>query len=248
MTQPENWDITANRFVAFFDILGFKDLVMRSTHQQVLDKLAKLKSTISKLEQIHTTELLKKYNIDEHQSKSVTFSDSLIFFSKGDTFNDGFKILLDSLLLMTRALADGIAIKGAISFGHVTVDFANSLFFGQPIIDAYLLHEDLQMLTVVCDNHFDVKLRSFEDSKVILDLLVSYKANMKSGRITHTLMRPQNSKRIKEGIENVGKLYDQVSGRPRLYVDNTIEFLKSLQLTETVANKVLPEAGQTNKQ
>ena len=36
-----SWDkvTTASRFVAFFDILGFKDMVMKSSHNDILEKL-----------------------------------------------------------------------------------------------------------------------------------------------------------------------------------------------------------------
>jgi hypothetical protein len=36
-----NWKITNERFVAYIDIMGFKDLVMRSTHEEVY-KMMKL--------------------------------------------------------------------------------------------------------------------------------------------------------------------------------------------------------------
>lgn len=228
MSQQSNWELTSNRFVAFFDILGFKDLVMRSTHSQVLEKLAVLKETIINLGKIHSADFLKKQELEDDQTRSVTFSDSIIFFSKGDTKKDAFKILLDCYGILLRSLENGIAIKGAVSFGQVTVDFDNSLFFGQAIIDAYLLHEDLQMLTVVMDNHSEVKFNSYYDNTEIIRLLSNYKANLKSGRITHSLLRPSTEKDVKSRIATVNKLYDHTSGRPRIYIDNTLEFLRSL--------------------
>lgn len=238
MIDQVKWELTTNRFIAFFDILGFKDLVMRRTHDEVLQKLEVLKETIANLGKIHTSELLKRHELDDGQTRSVTFSDSIIFFSRGDTEKDAFKILLDCYGIILRSLSEGIAIKGAVSFGQVTVDFNTSLFFGQPIIDAYLLHEDLQMLTVVVDHHAEVKLKSYMGNRNISEMLVTYKANLKSGRITHQLLRPMAQKDVKGRIDQVTKLYEQVSGRPRLYIDYTIEFLNALLQPEIDQSKL----------
>ncbi|RYY45118.1 MAG: hypothetical protein EOO06_17065 [Chitinophagaceae bacterium] len=221
------WNITDKRFVAFFDILGFKDLVANNTHKAVLEKLDSLKKTILRFENLGEEKRLEAYKLDKNQSKSVTFSDSIIFFSKGETFKDLVKILLDSYGTIKFAIEKGLAIKGGISFGEITVDFEQSLFFGQPIIDAYLLHEELQMITAIMDNNFEVKLKTFDTDTLITNMIIDYKANLKSGRITHKLMKPFR-KNIPTRIQSLTKLYDLTSGRPRLYIDNTIEFLKSI--------------------
>src|SRR5438552_1893049 len=122
MTE-QSWKLTDERFVAFFDILGFKDLVTRKNHSEVLEKLQILKEVVEKLQDTDKQTHLKSFNIINDQTKAVTFSDSIIFFSKGATFNDALKILHDSYRISQRALENGIAIKGAISFGTITVDF-----------------------------------------------------------------------------------------------------------------------------
>src|ERR1700752_1315054 len=107
-----NWDITANRFVAFFDIMGFKDLVARSRHEDVVKKLNLLKNTLKDLETIDHT-LIDSLQIEKLQTRSVTFSDSIIFFSKGDTIQDACKIVIDSHTILSEAIENGIGIKGA---------------------------------------------------------------------------------------------------------------------------------------
>jgi hypothetical protein len=228
MTVMKQWETTSERFVAFFDILGFKDLVLRNTHLQVLEKLDILKQTISKLENVKELKPFKNSNMETDQTKSVTFSDSIIIFSKGQTANDALKIFYDSYRILKTALENDIAIKGSISFGQITVDFSKSLFFGQPIIDAYLLHEELQMLTIVLDNKAEEQVKTYDNYATIQDILVIYKANLKSGKINHTIIRPSGSKNVIERIEKLKNLYKSTSGRPRLYIDNTIDFLNSL--------------------
>ena len=93
-----NWKTTDNRFIAFFDILGFKDLVSTASHAQILKKLSALKFGLNILDGENGFKHLKKKlnEISIDQTKSVTFSDSIIVFSKGSSYIDASKILYDS--------------------------------------------------------------------------------------------------------------------------------------------------------
>lgn len=227
--DTSKWKKTTNRFVAFFDIMGFKEIVERNKHLDVVEKLNSLKKALDKLEKAGTDkDFSTRYSISE--TKSITFSDSIIIFSKGDTVNDACKIILDSGFLIQKSLESGIAIKGALSYGETTVDFENSLFFGRPIIDSYLLHDLLQIYTAVLDNHFEAKINSFTLPEPFNDLVTTYKANFKTGKITHKLIRPDEIANVEKQISFTTKLQETVSGTPRIYVDNTMDFLKSLLL------------------
>lgn len=224
----ENWEVTCKRFVAFFDILGFKELVLKEGHESILKKLDSLKEIMAKLENHENFTSLKSLQIEKNQTRSVTFSDSIIIFSKGDTYQDAIKIFFDVQKIFDTALNYSIPIKGAISFGYTTVDFSKSIFFGQPIVDAFLLHEELKMLSIILDNNIEKQIRSYLNEKFIKTITTEYKAFLKTGRITHILIRPYGQNEIKKTIDNVSKLYQQVSGQPRIYYDNTLEFLKSM--------------------
>lgn len=224
--KAKKW-LKANRFVAFFDIMGFKEMVERNSHDEVIKKLLCLKDVLNKLELIHKNDSFKNdYQIAE--TKSITFSDSIVIFSKGGLAEDANKIIIDAFWLLNSAMENGIAIKGAISYGEVTVDFENSLFFGRPIIDAYLLHDQLQMYSVIFDHHSEVRINSLKLAEEVNSLITSYKTNCKTGRITHKILRSQYDEQISQELTTVRKLYESVSGGPRIYVDNTIEFLNVL--------------------
>ncbi len=230
--QVSKWEKTNNRFVAFFDILGFKDLVARFKHEEIVEKLESLLLVIDKLSDANSISSMQNYNIDKDQTKSIIFSDSIIFFSKGSTFNDALKISYDAFQVCKNALNAGIAIKGCISYGQVTVDFSKSLFFGQAIIDAFLLHEELQMLTVLLDNKAENQIDTYEKKHIINSILSTYKANLKTGKINHTLLKPYNKKQKDERVLALQKLYATVSGKPRLYIDNTLDYINSLNYVE----------------
>ena len=227
----KDWNNTTNRFVAFFDIMGFKDMVQRKSHADILKTLEKLKDVLKFMENqdSENNKFLKPLNIKKFQTRSITFSDSIIFFSQGDTIKDFEKIVIDSYFIIQKSIENGLGIKGALSYGEITVNFENYLFFGQPIIDAYLLHDELLLYSAILDNNIEAKLNKIGTHSLPKDIIVDYKTPLKSGKIIHKLLKPTNNK-TPEAITNLEQIYESVSGRPRLYIDNTIDFLKEFKV------------------
>ncbi len=223
--ETKDWETTANRFVAFFDIMGFKDRILREGHEKIYEDLQSLSTLREKLIEINN----KTNNSGDTfgESLSYTFSDSIIIFSKGDLIGDIMKILLDCAVLLDVSRTMKIPIKGALSYGKITIDTKSLVYFGQPIIDAYLLHEELLMYNAIIDNSFEKKLKELYKSKKFKLWLLPYKVQLKSGKINHFIMRPLTGT-IPIAIESLSELYLSVSGKPRQYIDNTLEFLKSL--------------------
>jgi hypothetical protein len=232
MTEKEfNWEKTTSRFIAYFDIMGFKDMVQRSSHEAILGKLESLKKLLSHLENVTVDENkeLKKINPEKFQTRSVTFSDSIIFFSKGDKLEDLQKITADAYTLLQTALIENIGIKGALAFGQITVDFEKFLFFGQPIIDAYLLHEEIMMYGIALDCTYEAKLKTLKTTYNFPDsIITSYRVPLKNGKATHKLIKPYKEEYRKVLTKSLQEIYHTVSGRPRIYIDNTLDFLESL--------------------
>ncbi|HTB05805.1 MAG TPA: hypothetical protein VK806_02545 [Bacteroidia bacterium] len=223
------WKKTDKRFVAFFDIMGFKDLVMRNEHETILKLLYKLSN---QRELLHNANNQMFESKDDKTAKpfttgesiSFTFSDSIIFFSKSDSVKDYKKIVLDCIVLLHESLNAGIPIKGALSYGEITVDTAKSIYFGQPIIDAYLLGEELQMYAVIMDHEFELKAKELSREK-FKNSFVAYKAPLKSGRATHSLIRAYNKD---VHVSSLNSLYSKSYGRPRQYIDNTMAFVNEV--------------------
>ncbi|WP_047544855.1 hypothetical protein [Psychroserpens sp. Hel_I_66] len=227
-----SWKKTDNRFVAFFDILGFKDMVQTKTHSQILKTLEQLKTYVEKLEGIEwgeEQEKKSKLKIAKNQTRSVTFSDSFMFFSKKDTIEDFSKIIVDSWFFLKKAAKLKIAVKASISFGEITVDFDKNLFFGQPIIDAYLLHEDLNMLGVILDHKAENQMKTYDKNVMLNNSLKFRKVNLKYGSVTHTILGSNSVKILEEFIELFKEMYTITSGKPRIYIDNTVAFYQLLK-------------------
>jgi len=227
-----NWkNITDGRFVLFADILGFKDLVGSDTHENIVKKLEKISDTIDFISGEASHNILKDQilGLEENQTKAISFSDSIVVFSKGNTLVDASKIICDAHAIMYYALETSIPIKGALSFGKMTVDFEKSLFFGKPLIDAYLLQEDLNLLSVIIDNKFEKQMGNYNEKVFNRDnIICNYDVPMKFGKIKHELIRPSPNT-LEDRLLGLESLYLNTSGKPRIYLDNTLKFWESLR-------------------
>lgn len=238
-TLKTNWKPTDTRFVAFFDLLGFKDKIMRKTHDEIYSELNKFSNWRKNIEKTLNNDIVIKNFIDV-DVYIVSFSDSIVLFSKNDSL-DNFKFFTLAInSLFSNSIKNNIAIKGGIAHGIISINKSEQIYFGQPIIDAYLIEEDVNYLGVVCHNSIDVYLKNLNST--FLDKHYKFlEAPLKSGYINHyvldyfyLLLDKGTRKELKreekiELIENVFKeFYCNVSGSARRYVDNTLNVFKKM--------------------
>lgn len=120
MPRAKKWIVTDIRFVIFLDILGFRDLVMRETHESILELLYNIRKQNGYIFEKN------KYITDDVYV--VTFSDSIILFSRKDTYHDFTQAFTIAANLMSRMIAMGVPVKGAVAHGKISVDKENQLF------------------------------------------------------------------------------------------------------------------------
>lgn len=209
--DKSEWKLTANRFVAFLDIMGFRDRVARNSHKTVLDSLTSLSVFIS--------EKLPKDNTIVFSM----FSDSIVFFTRDDT-EDRF-ISISQLLcnVIKESIRLKIPIKGAISKGEMSVNPSKQLFFGQPLIDAYLLEEDVLYYGIVVHHSLEKIIKS-----EINDLFFDVKVPFKGGASFHYVINWCDGDFI-NCRRCVNEIREMVSDEPRKYIDNTIDVINALQ-------------------
>ena len=131
---------------------------------------------------------------------------------------------------MNKSIDKNVPIKGVLSKGLITADFNQNIFFGQAIIDAYLLQEELK--------YYGIIITSIIEKEIINDnlelpnrLIFREKTPLKSGKIEYL-----NLSFYKDiTIDKLKELYHNVDGSPRIYVDNTIEMFKKFE--EQINNK-----------
>ena len=215
---------TADRFVAFLDIMGVKDRVARTNHAQLLEQLTNFNREI--------TSYIGKYKNSEIQL--AQFSDSIVLFS-----NDTTSISLQTLAEVTRGIMQTainlqIPMKGAIAQGKITCDIPKQLFFGQALIDAYLLEENINYYGILVHHTAEKSVLTLIDNKKIFK---DIKAPLKSGKISHFelswYINDDNKDIDLKKISSALKVIRQtVSDSPRKYIDNTLDVINEYYQNE----------------
>ncbi|WP_338731370.1 hypothetical protein [Mangrovimonas cancribranchiae] len=237
--EKTNWKPTDSRFVAFLDILGFKDMVMRKSHEdiyQTLNQISKSKKLVEK-----AVDLDKVSNVfNDAEVYVVSFSDSIVIFSKNDSLDNLIYFLLATRWVFTGAFKKQIPLKGAIAHGEISLNKTEQIYFGQPIIDSYLMEEDVNYMGVVAHNSIDnyiAKIKEGKDLKRLDKILFEEKTTLKCGNITHTnlnwfkIIKPEGKEEpeIKDIKERINIFKQSSSGTARKYVDNTLTMFEKIE-------------------
>lgn len=134
----------SNRLIAVCDILGFTTLVQKHTLPEVVDNaIGWFRQALghSMLHGDFPAEPPTLQVLNEHARVGVAmFSDTLLFYTKDDS-DEAVRELVNSVgwLLFETIVTGATRIRAGIAYGEVHIDTENSLFIGQPIIDAHLL-------------------------------------------------------------------------------------------------------------
>ena len=225
--SKKSWSPTSKRFFCFLDIMGFKDLVMRNSHKEIYDLLTKLSKHRDTLE--NAKSLPEQYDSDS--LKTVSFSDSIVVFTKDDR-PECFELMTFAVgWLFSQALKDGIPMKGAIAFGEMSVNISSQIFFGQPLIDAYLLEEEVNYYGITIHDTVERYFGENNVSNEIKEHYIDCLTPLKSGKINHLnlnwirSLNLENEKDIEEkheALKLMSKQRQKKSGYPRKYIDNTV--------------------------
>ena len=78
------------------------------------------------------------------------------------------------------------------------------------------------------NNNIESKMQEFGAVALFQEMIIDYKVPMRSGKIQHKIIKPKKEN-VDLRIKTFKHLYNMTSGRPRLYLDNSIEFLLSLK-------------------
>jgi len=213
------WEITSNRFVAYFDILGFKNMVKELEQSEIHSILLRFGAFKKVVENM-------KGDLDVGigtKIRASIFSDSIFFFTAGVDEES-----VSGILTLTRAIMDdcyqqGIPIKGAIASGNITVDIENNITFGRPIIDAFELQSDLLYYGVVVHNTAELEISKFEGLKSIGT--IKYLTPFKFGKVSHYNIFWFGKKSEKEIRSYIKNFEDKYSGKYRIYSDNSLNML-----------------------
>lgn len=206
-------NVTQERYIVFLDIMGFKDRVARTEHNKLLEELNMFNSNISK-------------HIKEHKEHGIElsqFSDSILIYSSNSDIKS-LEIISEVVSkVMRTSISSKIPLKGAIAKGTVTCDTIKQLYFGQALIDAYLLEENVKYYGVLAHNSVEADIKGIlkKGSTLFRDI----DAPLKSGTVSHYEICWYNND-VESAKENLNKIRETVSGDPRKYIDNSLKVIE----------------------
>lgn len=200
-------DSTEERYVLFLDILGFKDRIARHSHEEVMATLLDLQDSI------YST--LKSNEGAKLQSN--IFSDSILLFTPDDSRESLEALSQVTCNIMQTAITAGVPLKGALARGKVTCNPAKQLFFGQALIDAYLLEESTKYYGILVHHSAEAAVRDYPG------MYRDVQANLKSGTICHYELNwhSRDDETKQKVLDALERLRCTVSDEPRKYIDNT---------------------------
>jgi hypothetical protein len=229
ISNKHEWLPTCNRYVAYIDIMGFKDMIARMPHNEIYKTMMKV--AYSKA----ANEVMSCVESDATLVKTTTYSDSIMIYSR-DESNDSLKAFMSTVsgLAYDLLVECCIPYKGSVAFGLMTLDITNSIFFGQPLIDAYLLQEELYFYGIIIHGSAEQKMK---DSNSTMDYVIEFSCPLKNGHSNHFSVRPEGFisndltyEHYKEEIfDSIKKLRYKTSGYLRKYIDNTEQYLEYIK-------------------
>lgn len=224
--DSKNWENTCNRFVAFFDIMGFKDFVARRSHEEVYSDMYKITKMLQNIDSISSIDNA----IFAGRIYSTTFSDSIILFSKDDSIDCFSVFSLTIAWLFKSIIKESFPIKGAIAHGKITINKSNQIYFGQPLIDAFELQNEVLYYGIIAHHTVEKYLKLNPGLKFSEMIYFDTSTPLKLGDSKHYNIdwfnynfNPNISKdEIRnEIIDKIENFRASVSGSTRRYIDNS---------------------------
>ncbi|RYZ51272.1 MAG: hypothetical protein EOP49_12110 [Sphingobacteriales bacterium] len=234
-------------FVAFLDILGFKDLVDKNSGDDLIEIYQSAFEFNYKASFLAMEEVKRP---DSGAVHSLIISDSILVWSDNDGFNSFVEILMTVKFLVQSSIMVGMPLRGCLHYGEL-VELESSkvsksslrnvpIMLGKGITAAYTA-EGLQNWSgcIVSNEAIDRYLELFEDGAISLkdlvelEVLIQYKVPMKKGQIRdlyainwllNKSIKPPTAKMIRESFKAYGK--DISSWEVEEKIKNTIDFVK----------------------
>jgi hypothetical protein len=174
---------SANRYVALFDILGFKNLVENN------DLAAVVKFFESFIKLIRSGKVLLEGHLTmdgkHHPLGYKLFSDTILLYSQDTSFDSLHNLVLYCLVLIREGLLQGIPVRGAITKGEVFID--KDIFIGKPIVQAHVMEQRQEWLGCWIDDVCLENLSGEERWRLDGDMIVPYLIPLKQSEPEQSL-------------------------------------------------------------
>ena len=226
------------RFVAHIDVLGMSALVAKDPELawQLLSKLVEAR-TDAHATQITFIDTAERVATPD-QVQAVTFSDTVVLFSKGAQLNDLRVILIMATQMLSMALHLCVPVRIGVSVGTFFFNQKESMYAGPALIEAYHLGEDSQWIGIATSE--EVHRRSIEANlrsgnfDVVTPTRIPTKSGEKLGyavnwpivlRNSISTALPVTDRQVYEGFAQYFGPWESLDPRAKLKYENTALFM-----------------------
>lgn len=228
-----------NRYVAHFDMLGFKSAIARNT-DEAWGALSDLRSAMDKILRSVIKDISSGQIIAD-RIRAFIFSDSILVFTLSDQSEDLKAILILTSQLFSKSLASCVPLRGGISVGRFLFNPDLSLFCGAPFVEAYQISERAQWSGIVvsnsvAENYFNEPAKQMSEGHPILvewDVPVKSTDNLKQWVINWPQIfknsfkkpAPMTSEEFYQAFESLFGPYKDLREDVKIKYDNTVKFI-----------------------
>lgn len=210
------WNEDVPRLILYADFMGFKNRVFSTDHSNLKSLLVAFNdSWHRRLQPLQISGDLK----------FVQFSDSILVVVNGTNSKMFNLISKAATCMMHEALKINFGIKGVIAQGTFSFDESKGLFFGRPLVDAYLLHEELKYYGIVVHHSAEntVKNNISESNPYSKNDIFIEKGKVAHYHLCWNLIDTTLASKDITSICNswLDAIEETVSGAPRQYIDRT---------------------------
>lgn len=217
-----DWNQDAERLILYADVMGFKSRVLTRSHKQLKQEFLDFrKAWDARVSPLKQNDFLR----------FVQFSDSMMIVVKGVNGKMFNLLTKAAIALMQVAMEKKFPIKGAIAQGTFGFYADKQLYFGQPLCDAAVLHDQLKFYGIAVHHSAEKTVRSFSSVQLPYSKTSIF---IDKGKVCHyhlcwnLLDQTYQCNDITTLCKNwLQTIEESVSGEPRMYVDRTLEVLKS---------------------
>lgn len=234
-----NETIDHNRYVAYFDMLGFKSAISRNL-DNAWGALCDLRSSMDKIMKLAIGDISSREIIAD-RIRAYIFSDSILIFTLSNHPQDLKAILILTSQLFSDSLASCVPLRGGISLGKFFFNPNLNLFCGTPFVEAYQLSECAKWSGIIVSNSVAKKYFN-EPSRITsaeLPILVEWNVPIKpSGNLKQWVVNwphifknsfrksaPIAVRDYYQAFESLFGPYDQLTDDAKIKYDNTVEFI-----------------------
>ncbi len=170
-----------------------------------------------------------KHNCKIH---TYIFSDSIVIYSDDDSPDGAYQIFEYSQLTISKSLASGTLLKGAIAHGEFTADKKYNIYFGIPLIDAFQLEEEMKVSSIILHHTCEKYIDSLSDPR-FEHFFIDTSTQLKSGKVRQRHLNWMlEFKNTDDRFYQT--FYNQASGPARIYIENTKDLISSLNKKDDI--------------